>query len=250
MADDHPIPPYPFMFDPSQFSNKFSNYQGQALPWPSQYSGVPTDALGRPIQSYLAAQTAAAAPQQAPPVTLNSTPQSSPFANVQIPQGQNTALAEPFGGLDRSQWNALTPQQRGPAQAAMQNYQAGIAAAPSDPFVASHNNPSGFNPQSAGAGAMTAAGINGWNQMLSQPQAAAPPAAPAGPDMSQAYLAALSNPGKVATPGATVAQSPPPSGQSGVLQQFLANWKGGGGQTQGAGNYNNQGFLNALQGQV
>ena len=42
-------------------------------------------------------------------------------------------------------------------------------------------------------------------------------------------------------------QSAPPSNQSGVLQQFLANWNKGGGQTQGAGNYNNSGFFNALQ---
>jgi hypothetical protein len=68
--------------------------------------------------------------------------------------------------------------------------------------------------------------------------------------MSAAYLAALQNPGKVTTPGATVAQSAPPSAQSGVLQQFLQNWNQGGGQTQGAGNYNNKGFFNALQGMV
>ena len=69
-------------------------------------------------------------------------------------------------------------------------------------------------------------------------------------DMNQAYLDALANPGKVTTPGATVAQSAPPSNQSGVLQQFLANWKNQGSPTQGAGNYNNSGFFNALKGMV
>ena len=82
-----------------------------------------------------------------------------------------------------------------------------------------------------------------------QPQQAA--AAPTNPyDMNQAYLDALSNPGHVTTPGATVPQSAPPSNQSGVLQQFLANWNKGGGQTKGAGNYDNSGFFKALQGQV
>ena len=64
--------------------------------------------------------------------------------------------------------------------------------------------------------------------------AAAAPAAAAGPDMNAAYLAALASPGHVTTPGATVAQSAPPSNQSGVLQQFLANWKPGG-ESQGPG---------------
>jgi hypothetical protein len=85
-------------------------------------------------------------------------------------------------------------------------------------------------------------GVYGQSQAAAAPQAAKP----AGPDMNAAYLAALSNPGHVTTPGATVPQAPTPSGQSGVLQQFLANWK----PTTGAGNYNNQGFYNALQGQV
>ena len=66
-------------------------------------------------------------------------------------------------------------------------------------------------------------------QGMGQQQAAPPaaPAAPAGPDMNAAYLQALANPGKVTTPGATVAQSAPPSASSGVLQQFLQNWKPG-----------------------
>lgn len=81
-------------------------------------------------------------------------------------------------------------------------------------------------------------------------QQAAPAAAPqTNPvDMSQAYLNALANPGKVKTPGATVPQANLPSNSSGVLQQFLNNWQGGGGNTQGAGNYNNAGFFNALKG--
>jgi hypothetical protein len=213
--------------------NPYSQFQGR-IPFPA-YAGVPTDALGRPIQQ---------APQG---TTLNSTPAaaaaapSSPFP--QVPQGQNTALAEPFGGLDRSQWNALTPQQRGPAQAAMQDYQAGLSMAPSDPFVASHNNPSGFNPQSAGAGAMMAQGINGWNQMQNQGADASQQIAPGGfgAGTTQNAASLLSNPGKVVTPGATVPQSTVGS-QPSVLQQFLANQKGG----TGAGGYSNTGFFDTL----
>ena len=68
--------------------------------------------------------------------------------------------------------------------------------------------------------------------------------------MGQAYLQALQNPGHVSTPGANVPQAAPPSNQSGVLQQFLSNWQNGGGNTQGAGNYNNAGMFNALKGMV
>jgi hypothetical protein len=232
------------LFDPTQWSNQFSNYNNQALPWPSQYVGTPSNAMGQPIQppmgTTLNSQPAAAAPAAA------AQSSSSPFANVQIPRGQNTALAQPFGGLDKSQWDALTPQQRGPAQAAMQNYQAGLSMAPSDPFVASHNNPSGFNPQSAGAGAMMANGINGWNQMLSQPQAAAPPAAaPQGQNTMglNSALSMLANPGHVDTPGATVPQSSAYQPQNSVLQQFLQNWQPA---QSGPGSGFQQGFARAL----
>jgi hypothetical protein len=252
------IPAYPAMFDPSQLKNPYSPFAGKALPWPSQYAGMPTDAMGRPIQSYLDAQTAAQAPQQAPPVSLNSVPaaaQSSPFPQSMPGAGApvgGAPIAQPFGGLNREQWNALTPQQRSAAQGPMLQYQAAGAMMPSggNQFVASGNNPSGSNPQAQTAVALSDSAMSDWNRMQNQPQAAPQAAAPAGPDMSQAYLNALANPGKVTTPGATVPQSPAPSNQSGVLQQFLQNWKAGGGQTQGAGNYNNAGFFNALQGQV
>ena len=87
--------------------------------------------------------------------------------------------------------------------------------------------------------------------MAAQSQSQAPAAAPQNPvNMSQAYLNALANPGKVTTPGATVPQANLPSNQSGVLQQFLANWQNSGGNTKGAGNYDNSGFYKALQGSV
>src|SRR4029077_2145522 len=82
MADSG-IKPYPLMFDPSQWANKFSPFPDKPIPFPASYVGTPTDALGRPIQSYLDAQaahdawSAPPAPAQAPPVTLNTSPYPS-----------------------------------------------------------------------------------------------------------------------------------------------------------------------------
>jgi len=203
MANFSPnISPYPFQFDPSQWSNKYSPYAGVPLPSLAAYAGVPTDAHGNPIASYQQAQQAAAAAAAAPPAppvmppstTLNSSP----------------AMATP--SPVNSLFYGMNPGGSGP----------GPAFGGTDPA---------FTPGAA-------------------PAAATPPPAPtpAGPDMNQAYLAALANPGQVQTPGATVPQAPLPSGQSGVLQQFLQGWQNKGSPTTGAGNYNNAGFFNALQG--
>ena len=98
MADNNDIKQYPFMFDPSQFSNKYSPFAGMSLnPFMGQYNGGstgPTDAHGNPIGSYQTAQAqhdawnaANAAPAMAPPMTLNSTPQHG------------------VGGLQPGQWD-------------------------------------------------------------------------------------------------------------------------------------------------
>ena len=82
----------------------------------------------------------------------------------------------------------------------------------------------------------------GYPQSAPQQQAA-PAAAPTNPvDMRQAYLTALSNPGKVTTPGATVPQAQP-LGSPSVMNAFLAANPSGG---SGAGGYNNQGFFSTL----
>jgi hypothetical protein len=60
MADQFQSNPYA-SFDPSQYLNPYSRYNKQALPWPTQYVGLPTDALGRQIGS-------------TPGVTLNQNP--------------------------------------------------------------------------------------------------------------------------------------------------------------------------------
>ena len=66
-------------------------------------------------------------------------------------------------------------------------------------------------------------------------------------DMRQAYLDALSNPGKVTTPGAQMLPGTSPTGpqsQPSVLAQFLQQHPGGG--TTGGGGYSNQGFFSTL----
>jgi hypothetical protein len=86
----------PYMFDPSQQSNQFSNYNNQALPWPPTYNtgaGGPNNAAtGQPIQSFQQWQ------QQNPGgMTLNSTP-SQPGAQSAAPdnwQASLNALANP-----------------------------------------------------------------------------------------------------------------------------------------------------------
>ncbi len=225
MASNKTNLPYPFQFDPSQWANPYTQWNKQALPFMGQYAGVPTDARGNPIQSYVDAQTqsqaaqaaAAAPPAQAPPTTLNSNPLTQ---------------ATGPGGLNRE---GLNPNAYGLGA------QSG----------ASPMNPSGNAALFAAnwGGFMPTSGQWGGAQQQAAPAPVAP-AAPAGPDMNAAYLQALSNPGRIATPGATVPQSAPPSNQSGVLQQFLANWQNKGAPTQGAGNYNNKGFFDALQGNV
>ena len=222
MADDTSNKPYPFQFDPSQWTNPYSNFYGKALPWPSSYAGTPTNALGQPIQS-----------PQPQGMTLNSTPAQpqapgggpNPFANVPNIQGQNAPATEPRGGLNIADWQALSPAQRSAAMGPMGQYSAGLAMMPSgNNFVASGSNPSGANPQASTALGFMNAGLNGFAQMQ-QPQQAAP-AAPSAPNNWQNTLSMLANPGHVTTPGATVPQAPSSAQPGpGVLQNFLANWQ-------------------------
>jgi hypothetical protein len=240
----------PYMFDPSQLSNQFSNYNNAALPYPPTYNtgaGGPVNAAtGQPIQSFQQWQA-----QNPGGMSLNNTPpaaaaqgggQQSPFAGANIPQGQNTAVAQPRGGLSPQQWQALSPQQRSAASAAMGQYGAGLAMMPSgNNFVASGSNPSGANPQAQNALAWMNAGGNAFNQM--GPGATGGPAAtPQGagaPNNWQAALNALANPGRVTTPGATVPQVTGSQPAGGINQAFL--------NQVGAGQGMNQNFLGALR---
>ena len=230
------IKAYPFMFDPSQFANPYSQWNKQALPFMGQYAGAPTDAHGNPIQSYQTAQQAhdawaaanpapAQAPAKTPGVTLNSAQQL--YNQMAAPSAMNPTGNPAFGA---SEWG----------------FGLGAQGAVDRNSPAYQMDPSGAGTGAGGAGTGVPGTIGGG-----QAGAAPPAAAPQNPiDMNQAYLSALANPGKVTTPGATVAQSAPPSASSGVLQQFLQNWQNQGSPTQGAGNYNNKGFFDALQGMV
>ena len=225
MASTPTFTPNPYAnFDPSQWSNPYSQFYGQALPWPSSYAGTPTNALGQPIQSPQAPQGMTLNSTPAQPQAPAAAPASNPFANVQIPQGQNDAAYQPRGGLTPMQWQALTPQQRMAASVPLGEVAAGVAATPSDSFVASHNNPSGGAAPGAGS-YLQGLGATAFHQMQQQ-QPQAPAAAPGAPNAWQNTLSMLANPGRVTTPGATVPQSPTSyQPNNGVLQAFLQNWQ-------------------------
>jgi hypothetical protein len=62
MASTPTFDPNPYAnFDPSQWSNPYSNFQNSPIPFPASYAGWPTDAMGNPIA-------------KPPGMTLNSSP--------------------------------------------------------------------------------------------------------------------------------------------------------------------------------
>jgi len=106
-------------------------------------------------------------PLPPPPLSPSSpspTPSSNPFANVQIPQGQNDAAYQPRGGLDPTQWQALSPAQRGAAQGALGEVAAGVAMTRPDSLTASINNP---NPTAQGGSYLQGLGVDAFNRMKS-----------------------------------------------------------------------------------
>jgi hypothetical protein len=190
MADIKPFNPSPYgVFDASQWSNPYSRYSHQALPWPPQYVGMPTNAMGQPIQPPpgVSLSTPPAAPAPAPAA------QSTPVlpGNPAVAAGN---MAAQWGGL-----NSMIPTGAG-------QYRAG----PGTPGMTAQN-PLGVW-----------AGMGGG-------QSAAPAAQPTSsggqPLMDyNTVLGMLANPGKVTTPGAQPGAAPPNQPGPGVLQQFLANW--------------------------
>ena len=186
--------------------NKYINpaYKDKPLPLPGFY-GTPTDAQGNPIQSYLDAQSQHDAWNAANPAPAQGTTLNS------TPQGTPTSPI-------RTALPVMSQTGGGPGNTMAPNWQ------PSN-YVATGQNYT-IMPKQGGA------------------SQAAPAAAPQNPiDMRQAYLTALSNPGKVTTPGANVPQASP-LGSPSVMNSFLAANPGGGGA--GAGGYNNSGFFNTL----
>ena len=100
------------LFSPDQWLNQFSNYNNAALPWPSSYSGTPTNAMGQPIQPPpgTTLNSAPASPAPAAPApsatSWNPTMGLQALANMSgkpvqssaggvMPTGQNTGLDHP-----------------------------------------------------------------------------------------------------------------------------------------------------------
>ena len=223
----------PTMFDPTQASNQFSNYNNAALPWPPSYNTGPAGgpvnaATGRPIQSFQDWM------QQNPGgMSINSTPAQpaaqpqaqSPLQPVNVPQGlSQPAMGAPSvqGGLQA--WGAATPAQR---VAAMPQAVYGTAGGNADKGSFGGLGPIGFTQAPGGGGQAPQAG--GGQQ-----------ASGGAPNNWQAALNSLANPGNPTTMGANVPQVTGYQPSGGVNQAFL--------QQAGAGQGMNQNFLAALRG--
>jgi|SRR5215472_7683205 len=216
----------PWMFDPTQKSNQFSNYNNAPLPYPPTYNGVPVNAAtGQPIQSYLDWQKA-----NPGGVTLNQTP--------------STPAPAPSPDLQQM-------MMRNMANAAGQGTQ-GMGVSPYG-YFSQAGGPQGI---SGGGRGVAQPGAVWTPTPQPRPQAAPAPSAPqagAAPNNWQAAINALANPGKVTTPGVQVPQGGAggwgfqPSG--GVNQAFLnQRGYGPGGTPQQGLNPNFMSALAAIQG--
>ena len=206
----------PWMFDPSQLSNQFSNYNNQRMPGPSYNPGLaggPVNAAtGQPIASYQqwAAQNPAGMTLNATPAT----PQPAPAPSGGITWNGNTAM--------NSSGQRATPSQ------IMQNVYSQL----------------GYQPVYGQVGRVSGQQIGATPYQgppqQQQPQATAPQAqTPSQPGQWQAALNALANPGNPVTPGATVPMATGSQPAGGVNQAWLQGIGGGQGM--------NQNFISALR---
>jgi hypothetical protein len=139
------------LFDPSQWSNAYSNYNNSALPWPSRYAGLPTDAMGNPIG--LPAGTTL----NTPPAQPAPAPQQGPAAMGQFLGG---------GGQGAPQAAPAAPAQAGPDYNTVLSMLANPgkvttpgATVPAAPVSSAQSNPAGlqsflagFKPAQSGPG--------------------------------------------------------------------------------------------------
>jgi hypothetical protein len=202
----------PTMFDPTQKSNQFSNYNNAALPWPPTYNtgaGGPVNAAtGQPIQSFQQWQ-------QANPggMSINTTPAAP-------------AAAPQTYGLQPSQLAGRSPLNPSGNQAfGMANWGGMMSPQAQELYR---------NQQFAQPGQMPGQAAGMQQQAAPQQQASGPP------NNWQAAINALANPGRVQTQGATVPQVTGYQPSGGVNNAFL--------QQAGAGQGMNANFLNALRG--
>jgi hypothetical protein len=182
----------PTMFDPTQKSNQFSQYNNAALPWPPTYNTGPAGgpvnaATGQPIQSFQQWQ-------QANPggMNINSTP-AAPQANTSAANANRIWQAAQGAGQGQYM-NALMNQGMAPWQMQGGGMGAGQAGA------------------AGGAGGAQGAGgaPNNW----------------------QAAINALANPGNPTTPGATVPMQSGSQPAGGVNQAWLQGIGSGQGMNQ------------------
>jgi hypothetical protein len=238
MADDQTNPYVTMGMLGMMTPNKYIDpaYQNKSLPIPG-FSGTPTDAQGNPIQSYLDWQTA-----NPGGTTLNNTPAAPAASQPQLmgagnfqklaEQAQQTAAIDPTTGIAadptalaqaryyRQMATSMQPQAvTGPAGSGRGYEQVGMMHPATSMYW---QDPTG--------------GVAAKNAQQSQ--------GGGGIDMRQAYLNALSNPGKVTTPGANVPQSAP-LGQPSVLDAFLSTHTAGP-AAPAAGGYSNAPFFNTL----
>ena len=203
------------LFSPDQWLNQFSNFNNAALPWPSSYAGMPTDAMGNPIQP-------------PPGMTINSAPQA-PAAPAQPQASQGYASAMPvLQGMPAASNAAANSN---PMMAQLAGWQA-----LQYPQLAKNGNMFGdsyLNMISGQGGGQTAAS--------SAPAASAGASGPTYPQI----LSMLANPGKVNTPGATVPETASVQPGSANLQSFLKNWQPA---QSGPGSGFQQNFSTALKG--
>jgi hypothetical protein len=234
--------------------NPYLKYQGQ-IPM-AGFRGDATNAMGQMVPSWAQALQQAAQPPPAtaapPGTTLNSSPGG-------VSSAADLAKFSQYGGVDPSAFTQGTGQLAvNPATG--QTLAQAIAMSPAGMYSRFMGALPG--PQFNGMGGVDSQAANTTNGMLGQlaanqyygsmqgrqPAAPAAPAPPAGPDMRQAYLDALANPGNPAMPGA----APPGPGQAltgaaqvpSVLQSFLAS----NAPRTGAGNFTNAPFFKTLQG--
>ena len=212
----------PWMFDPSQKSNQFSQFNNQALPWPPSYNtgaGGPVNAAtGQPIPSFQ--QWQAANPGG---MSINATP-AAPAAPTAPAAPQAPAPIHGVGGLQPGQYDGSNGLPTGqPMQFARATDPSGM--------------PNGMT--SLGRGVVGPS----WQPTPAAPQQqtpqAAAPQASGAPNNWYAALNALANPGNPVTQGATVPQVTGYQPSGGVNNAFL--------QQAGAGQGMNANFLNALR---
>jgi hypothetical protein len=233
MASVPTFSPNPYAnFDPSQWSDPYSPFQSGPIPFPSTYSGWPTDSMGNPIQPQAgsgigqpsAAQIAAGpAPASAPGTTLNSSPasqayQMNPQTGMMAPNPAAFSAGNFAGGVDPQTGQTLMQ-----ANAAVNRYYNPQPVSQ----VGGQSQGWGGTGGTVGGQMMAPSAASMQAPWAAQAAAPAPPAPAANPSglSSAQYLQLLAHPNPVVTPGATVPQAPTSyQPNNSVLQQFLANW--------------------------